>query len=83
MERRRLMAQSTVTSKWRTTLPKPVREALGLRPGDRVRYFVLDDEVRLVAVRPLRRLFGSIPYDGPPVTLREMERAIAEEAGGQ
>ncbi|MYA12433.1 MAG: AbrB/MazE/SpoVT family DNA-binding domain-containing protein [Acidobacteria bacterium] len=77
------MVQSTVTSKWQTTLPQPVRKALGLRPGDRVRYFVLDDEVRIVAVRPLQRLFGSLRYDGPPVTLEDMERAIAEQASGQ
>ena len=77
------MVQSTVTSKWQTTLPQPVRKALGLRPGDRVRYFVLDDEVRIVAVRPLQRLFGALRYDGPPVTLEDMEQAIAEQASGQ
>lgn len=77
------MVQSTVTSKWQTTLPRPVRKALGLRPGDRVRYFVLDDEVRIVAVRPLRRLFGALRYDGPPVTLEDIERAIAGQASGQ
>jgi len=77
------MVQSTVTSKWQTTLPQPVRKALGLRPGDRVRYFVLDDEVRIVAVRPLRRLFGALRYDGPPVTLEDMERAIAGQARWQ
>ena len=77
------MVQSTVTSKWQTTLPQPVRQALGLRPGDRVRYFVFDDEVRIVAVRPLRRLFGTLRYDGPAVTLQDMERAIAEQASGQ
>ena len=77
------MVQSTVTSKWRTTLPRPVRKALGLRPGDQVRYFVLDDEVRIVAVRPLRRLFGALRYDGPLVTLQDMERVVAEQASGQ
>lgn len=77
------MVQSKVTSKWRTTLPQPVREALGLRPGDRVRYFVLDNGVRIVAVRPLRRLFGALRYDGPPVTLQDLERAVAEQASGQ
>ena len=77
------MVQSAVTSKWRTTLPESVRKALRLRPGDRIRYFVLDDEVRMVAVRPLRRLFGALRYDGPPVTLQDMERAIAEQASGQ
>ena len=77
------MVQSTVTSKWQTTLPQPVRKALGLRPGDRVRYFVRDDEVRIVAVRPLRRLFGALRYDGPPVALQDMERVTAEEASGR
>ncbi len=30
------MQDSTVTQKGQTTLPKPVRAALGLQPGDRV-----------------------------------------------
>ena len=77
------MVQSTVTSKWQTTLPQPVRKALGLRPGDRVRYFVLDDEVRIVASARFRRLFGALRYDGPPVTLEDMERAIAGQASWQ
>ena len=76
------MVQSRVTSKGQTTLPKPVREALGLRPGDRVRYFVFDDGVRIVAVRPLRRLFGAFPHDGPVVSLEDMER-VAEQAGAK
>ena len=69
------MLESKITSKGRTTLPKPVREALGVRPGDRVRYLILDDEVRIIPVRPLARLFGAFKYDGPPKTLEEMERA--------
>ena len=32
------MVESAVASKGRTTLPKAVREALGVVPGDRVRY---------------------------------------------
>ena len=69
------MVESRITSKGRTTLPKPVREALGVRPGDRVRYFIQGDEVRIIPVRPLARLFGALKHDGPPVTLEEMERA--------
>ena len=74
------MVESTITSKGQTTLPKSVREALGVRPGDRVRYVVLGDEVRITPVRPLARLFGVLKHDGPPVSLEEMERAIADGA---
>ena len=74
------MIQSTITSKGQTTLPKAVRDALGVGPGDRVRYVILDDEVRITPTRPLARLFGVLKHDGPPVTLQDMERAIAEES---
>ncbi len=59
------MFESTITSKGRTTLPKPVREALGVRPGDHVRYIILGDEVRIIPMRPLARLFGALKYEGP------------------
>ncbi len=69
------MVESTITSKGRTTLPKPVREALGVGPGDRVRYIIIDDEVRIIPMRPLARLFGALKYEGPPKMLEDMERA--------
>lgn len=74
------MIQSTLTAKAQTTLPKAVRDALQVGPGDRLRYIISDDDVRILAVRPVERLFGAIKYDGPPVSLDEMDRAIAEGA---
>ena len=74
------MVESAITSKGQTTLPKSVREALGVRPGDRVRYFVLDNEVRIIPMRPVRLLFGAFKHDGLPATLRDMKRAVAEGA---
>jgi len=75
------MIESAVTAKGQTTLPKPVRRALGIEPGDRVRYVIFDNnEVRLLPVRPISRLFGTLKYDGPPVSLEDMERAIADGA---
>lgn len=71
------MIQSTLTAKAQTTLPKAVRDALQVGPGDRLRYIISDDDVRILAVRPLERLFGAIEYDGPPVSLDDMDRAIA------
>lgn len=74
------MLESAITKKGQTTLPKPVRDTLGVQAGDRVRYIVLDGEVRILPVRPIRRLFGVLKHDGPPVTLDEMEQAVAHGA---
>ena len=74
------MVESGITAKGQTTLPKAVREALHVQPGDRVRYIIQGDEVRIVAVRPINRLFGALKYDGPPVTLEDMDDAIADGA---
>ena len=72
--------ESTITSKGQTTLPKTVREALGVGPGDRVRYILLGGEVRILPLRPIGRLFGVLQHDGAPVTLEDMERAAVEGA---
>ena len=74
------MLESAVTKKGQTTLPKPVRETLGVGAGDRVRYVILEGEVRMLPVRPIGRLFGALEHDGPPVSLEEMDRAVAEGA---
>ena len=76
------MQESTITSRGQTTLPSAVRRALGLKPGDRLRYVLLDDgEVRLMRTRPVTELAGMLHQHGrAPVTLEEMERAIAEGA---
>ena len=74
------MLESSVTKKGQTTLPKTVRDTLGVQAGDRVRYVVLDGEVRILPVRPIRRLFGALKHDGPPVTVEEMKRAVADAA---
>ena len=77
------MLESAVTKKGQTTLPKPVRDTLGVRAGDRVRYIVLDGDVRILPVRPIRRLFGVLGHHGPPVTAEEMEQAAADGAAGE
>ena len=74
------MQESRIGANGRTTLPKAVRAALYVQPGDRVRYIIDGDEVRVVAVRPINRLFGVLKYDGPPVTLDGMDAAVADGA---
>ncbi len=79
------MLRATLTSKGQLTIPKKVREALGLRPGDRVEFEVTDGEARLRPVRrytarELRKLITpiGIPYPGP-----EAEKAAVYEALGR
>ncbi|MEO1724818.1 MAG: AbrB/MazE/SpoVT family DNA-binding domain-containing protein [Pseudomonadota bacterium] len=75
--------ESTVTSKGQTTLPKDVREHLGLKAGDKVRYLVVDDEVRLVRPRKVMSLCGSLPHEGDPVSLDDMDEAVRDGAAAR
>lgn len=71
---------ATLTSKGQITIPKSARDALQLHPGDRVE-FVLDDDGRLFllsATRPVGSLKGMLPKPARPVSLDDMDAAIAE-----
>ena len=74
------MIESTITAKGQTTLPKAVRQALSIQAGDRVGYIIQGDQVRLLGVRPINRLYGALQHHGPAVTLEDMDNAIAEGA---
>ncbi len=80
------MTTATLTSKGQTTIPKEVREHLRVRPGDKLD-FVIDAEGR-VELRPatldVRQLKGLLKRKrAKPVSLEEMDRAIAEGAMGK
>lgn len=72
--------ESTVTSKGRITLPKPLREALHLNAGDKVLFEV--DERGTYTLRPktlgVESLKGFLNYTGPARTLDEIEAAITK-----
>ncbi len=80
------MLRATLTSKGQLTVPKKVREALGLRPGDRVEFEITGTEARL---RPLRRYTVEelrlliapveIPYPGPEAEQAALRRALEEK----
>jgi AbrB family looped-hinge helix DNA binding protein len=67
-----------MTSKGQITIPKEVREAVGLDTGQRVSFLVREDGV--VELRPenvdLLSLCGSIKPAVRGVTLEDMEEAI-------
>ena len=74
------MIESSIARNGQTTLPKVVRETLGLKAGDRVRYIISDAEVRILPVRPMARLFGALRYDGPTISVDEMEQSVTGRA---
>lgn len=75
------MHESTVTLKGQTTLPRDVRAALGLTSGDKVRYLILDGEVRILKARSVKELRGILARsDQRPICLDEMDEAIAAGA---
>ena len=45
------MAQSTITSKYQTTVPKEIRERLSLKPKDVLRWELVEGEVRVTLTR--------------------------------
>lgn len=65
------MATVRVSPKFQVVIPKEVREAMGLRPGQRLVVFRHENRIELVPVEPMRRLRGfargidtSVPRDG-------------------
>ncbi|MEX2480582.1 MAG: AbrB/MazE/SpoVT family DNA-binding domain-containing protein [Gammaproteobacteria bacterium] len=76
------MSTSTVTSKGQITLPRDVRQALGLGAGDKVDFVAVAGGFKLVPLRKdIRALKGKFAGRVKrPVTTREMEDAIARAA---
>ena len=72
--------ESALTSKGQATIPKAIREHLGLKPGHRLKFFMHPDgSVVLLPKRPAAILRG-IVKSGRPVTIEEMGEAAAAGA---
>jgi len=71
---------SAITSKGQA-IPRAVREHLGLRPGDRVKFFIHPDgTVVLLPKLPVTALRGMFKSQRLPVTVEQMNDAIAAGA---
>ena len=75
------LLQSKIFANGSTTLPKPVREALGVEAGDTVRYVISEKGVQVLRTYSVRELAGMLAREGQaPVSLDAMETAIAKGA---
>jgi len=76
------MPIATLTSKGQVTIPLAVRQDIGLVSGDQIE-FIREAEGRyLIAPKSgsVKDLKGCLKWNGPPVSLEEMEDAIIEGA---
>ena len=76
------MSTATVTSKGQITLPRVVRQALGLGVGDKVDFVEVEGGFKIVPLRKdIRGLKGRFAGRVKrPVTIQEMDDAIAQSA---
>ena len=74
--------ESSITVKGQATIPKAIREHLGLHPGDRVKFFVHPDgSVVLLPKMPASAVRGIVKSrNARPVTIEEMNAAVAQGA---
>lgn len=69
---------TTITSKGQVTIPKAVRDELGLKPADRVEFVVEDGSARVRKYGlSVRDVAGSLPLLGIPV--EDMPEIAKEE----
>ncbi len=76
------MPTSTMTSKGRLTVPKRVRENLGLKAGDQVTFVEQADGsfLMLAATSDIRTLKGCLPPPAKGITLQDMRQAVVRRA---
>lgn len=77
------MPTATLTSKGQITIPKEVRDALGVGTGDRLEFVETAKGVFEVvaASRDVRELKGLIARPARSVSVDDMRKAVARRAG--
>lgn len=76
------MTAATVTSKGQVTIPVDVRNRLGLESGDRIEFSFNETTGRyevFPATRSISSLKGIVKKPDSPVSIDDMNRAIAEK----
>lgn len=78
----RISARTTTTSKGQTTIPKPIRDALGIQDGTPLDWELIDGKLTVAArTHRLVDLAGILGNPlGRPVTVEEMRDAVLDEA---
>lgn len=74
------MTIATLTSKGQITIPAALRSKFRLGPGSKIDF--VENNAGEIVLKPVvgdvRRLRGIVRYDGPSVSVEEMNEAIGE-----
>ena len=54
------MTTVTVSPKFQVVIPRVIRNALGIRPGQRIQALHYQDRIELIPVRPMRNARGML-----------------------
>jgi AbrB family looped-hinge helix DNA binding protein len=78
------MISSKITSKGRIAIPVEVRKKLGLKPGTRVWFIENENGEYTLKVKTgsIMNLRGIFKWTGKPVSIEEMNEAIAQCGAG-
>ena len=74
------MQRSKIGARGQVTIPKEIRETLQIQPGDTVCYLVEQDGVRIKKMGSIKDIKAMVEYDGPPISIDDMDDAILEDA---
>ena len=55
-----MTATVTVSPKFQLVIPLAIREALGIRPGQKIQAIQYQDRIELIPVRPMRKARGML-----------------------
>ena len=68
-----------MTSKGQVTFPKPIRDKLRFRPGDKIEFVLIEDGSLLVTpvAAPVTSLKGMVPRPDAPLDLDALDEAVA------
>lgn len=72
-----MTTDATLTSKGQTTIPKEIRDSLGMKPGDRMTFTLMPDATVVLRVkgRSLTALAGTLHKKGrKPVPIEQLSR---------
>ncbi len=77
------MPTAKLTTKGQVTIPKEIRERMGLRAGDELRFSLRDDGSAIVEPhkRDLRSLRGSVKPKDRQVSIEDMKDAVRSRGG--
>jgi antitoxin PrlF len=76
------MEIATLTSKGQVTIPADIREHMHVKQGDKLMFIPLENGNVTIVPKNVRiaDLAGILKYNGPPVTLEDIQRGIEEGA---